>query len=314
MSRHSYSRRGRRATTDEPMLPHHSGSLSGSGRNRRRPPGVRRKGVVSVKPDGRRTPAGPGRLARGRGARDLRSEPCRETRATQLPAGRPLPADHFSDRLATRCPAVQNEPHRPALGAGFRLGRCGLRPHGRVIDVLSRPLKALQGAASAATSSVAAICVSGIATIDRQSRHVQHVNLRIQVPCSNTPDATNAWEPHSGQALCSFMPTASASQASSIERTHTELDHRRTDPRRTVSVRCGEGIPTSPPGPCLAADRDLVDALHRRNEGPPPAPTSALLQAPLCSNFHRVRAESTLKRQSVLLRQTAQLDHLQDAR
>jgi hypothetical protein len=208
------------------------------------PPGCASRGRRG-RPSRGCTPTGPGRLARGQGARDLRPEPCREVRATQLPAVTALPADHFSDRLATRCPAAQNEPHRPALGAGFRLGRCGLRSHGRVIDLLSRPLKALQGAASAATSSVAAIWDSGIATIERQSRHVQQVNLRIHVPCSYTPEATSSFEPHSGHVLSSLMAQASAARGAAIKGIRSELVDRHSNRRRTGAARTDRGLPPS---------------------------------------------------------------------
>ena len=70
---------------------------------------------------------------------------------------------------------------------------------------------------SESISSLGRTAASGTAMTDRQSLHVQHVNLRIHVPCSNTPDATRAFEPQSGQALCSFMPRASDSEPSSIE-------------------------------------------------------------------------------------------------
>ena len=96
---------------------------------------------------------------------------------------------------------------------------------------------------SESTSSFARTAASGTAMTDRQSLHVQHVNLRIHVPCSKTPDATRAFEPHSGQALCSFMPQASASQPSSVELTGIELDHRHADLRRTGRYAQLRGFP-----------------------------------------------------------------------
>ncbi len=73
---------------------------------------------------------------------------------------------------------------------------------------------------------------SGMATIDRQSRHVQHVNRWIQVPCSNTPDATMDSDPHSVQFGCSLIAGSSANRASAIEPTDGELDDRHTNLRR----------------------------------------------------------------------------------
>lgn len=96
---------------------------------------------------------------------------------------------------------------------------------------------------SESISSLGRTAASGTAMTDRQSRHVQQVNLRIHVPCSNTPDATRAFEPHSGQALCSFMPRASDSEPSSIEATRIKMDHRHADLRHTGRYARLRGFP-----------------------------------------------------------------------
>ena len=113
---------------------------------------------------------------------------------------------------------------------------------------------------SESTSSFARTAASGTAMTDRQSRHVQQVNLRIHVPCSNTPDATRAFEPHSGQALSSFIPGASAGTPSSVEPAGVELDPCHADLRRPWAARVVEGIPGSPIGPCLPLRPESIAA------------------------------------------------------
>ena len=137
---------------------------------------------------------------------------------------------------------------RPHEGATWNELASGLPPVHRVLvlPLTGTPYRDRSTGArsgSESTSSFARTAASGTAMTDRQSRHVQQVNLRIHVPCSNTPDATRAFEPHSGQALSSFMPGASAGQRSSVEPAGVELDPCHADLRRTGRYASSRGCP-----------------------------------------------------------------------
>jgi hypothetical protein len=79
--------------------------------------------------------------------------------------------------------------------------------------------------------------------------HVQHVNLRIHVPCSKTPEATRDSDPHSGQVFCSLMAGSSAVDTLIVEPAGRELDDRRIVAHRHRPAPASRGMPPSPAEP-----------------------------------------------------------------